>query len=350
MSLPPVEVPQGAIRFNTDSQKLEFYAQDQWWEMVIDTPALGTSSDTGAGARGVFPGGRTGPSSTNTIDYITISSTGNALDFGDLTVNTFELGACSSSTRGLMFGGRGPAYVNTIQYVTISSTGNTADFGDLVSTQVFVSGASNSTRGIVMGGLIASPYAGGTNNIDYVTIASTGNAQDFGNLSFNYPGGLNQISSSTRGFFAAGLAPHNGPPGAPSAPTLSTNVIQYITIASLGNSQDFGDMQQATTYNSGCSNATRGIYAGNGASPSSKIEFITMASLGNTVTFGNLTSSKHAMSACASSTRGVWGGGDSYINNIEYVTILTQGNTVDFGDLQSARGYNSAFSNAHGGL
>ena len=344
MSLPPVEVPTGAMRFNSDSQKLEYYDGAQWLQVSTFSPLLN------GGARGVFGGGRTGPSSTNTIDYITISSTGNALDFGDLTVNTFELGACSSSTRGLMFGGRGPAYVNTIQYVTISSTGNTADFGDLVSTQVFVSGVSNSTRGVMMGGLIETPYAGGTNNIDYVTIASTGNAQDFGNLSFNYPGGLNQISSSTRGFFAAGLAPHNGPPGAPSAPTLSTNVIQYITIASLGNSQDFGDMQQATIYNSGCSNATRGVYAGNSTSPSSKIEFITMASLGNTVTFGNLTSSKHAMSACASSTRGVWGGGDSYINNIEYVTILTQGNTVDFGDLQSGRGFNSGFSNAHGGL
>ena len=33
---PPVEVPQGAIRFNTDSQKLEFFAQDQWWEMATD--------------------------------------------------------------------------------------------------------------------------------------------------------------------------------------------------------------------------------------------------------------------------------------------------------------------------
>ena len=345
-----ITTSQGTIRFNTDSQKLEFYAQDQWWEMVIDTPDLGVSSNTGAGARGIFPGGRTGPSSTNTIDYITISSTGNALDFGDLTVNTFELGACSSSTRGLMFGGRGPAYVNTIQYVTISSTGDTADFGDLASTQVFVSGVSNSTRGVIMGGLIESPYAGGTNNVDYVTIASTGNAQDFGNLSFNYPAGMNQISSSTRGFFTAGFAPHNGPPGAPSAPSFTTNIIQYITIASLGNSQDFGDMQQATSYNSGCSNATRGVYAGNGTSPSSKIEFITMATLGNTVTFGNLTSTRLAIGACASSTRGVFGGGGDYSNVIDYVNILTQGDAVDFGDLQSARGYNSAFSNAHGGL
>ena len=73
-------IPQGAIRFNTDSQKLEFYAQDQWWEMVIDTPNLGTSSDTGAGARGVFGGGAPG-FGINTIEYVNISSTGNSQDF-----------------------------------------------------------------------------------------------------------------------------------------------------------------------------------------------------------------------------------------------------------------------------
>ena len=62
---PPVEVPQGAIRLNTDSQKLEFYAQDQWWEMATDVPTLD------GGARGVFAG--SGPSPATTMDYITIS-------------------------------------------------------------------------------------------------------------------------------------------------------------------------------------------------------------------------------------------------------------------------------------
>ena len=37
---PPIEVPQGAIRLNTDSQKLEFYAQDRWYEMATDVPTL----------------------------------------------------------------------------------------------------------------------------------------------------------------------------------------------------------------------------------------------------------------------------------------------------------------------
>ena len=61
----PIGVPQGAIRFNTDSQKLEFYAQDRWYEIATDFPYLGgngnastdptgNSSDQSAGARGIF--------------------------------------------------------------------------------------------------------------------------------------------------------------------------------------------------------------------------------------------------------------------------------------------------------
>ena len=57
MSLPPSEIPQGAIRFNTDSQKLEFYAQGEWWVMSTDTPNLGRGVDSTPGARGLFAGG-----------------------------------------------------------------------------------------------------------------------------------------------------------------------------------------------------------------------------------------------------------------------------------------------------
>ena len=37
---PPIEVPQGAIRLNTDSQKLEFFVQDRWYEFATDSPIL----------------------------------------------------------------------------------------------------------------------------------------------------------------------------------------------------------------------------------------------------------------------------------------------------------------------
>ena len=61
-------IPQGAIRFNTDSQKLEFYAQGEWWVMSTDTPNLGRSVDSTPGARGFAAGG--GPSSSNVITAV----------------------------------------------------------------------------------------------------------------------------------------------------------------------------------------------------------------------------------------------------------------------------------------
>ena len=90
MSLPPSgEIPQGAIRFNTDSQKLEFYAQGEWWIMSTDTPNLGRDVDSTPGARGLFTGGygsgASSPKVTNKINYVNISSTGDAQEFGTLS-------------------------------------------------------------------------------------------------------------------------------------------------------------------------------------------------------------------------------------------------------------------------
>jgi hypothetical protein len=56
----------------------------------------GTSSST----RGVFGGGDDG-TILNVIQYITIASAGNALDFGDLVAATRAMGACSNAHGGL---------------------------------------------------------------------------------------------------------------------------------------------------------------------------------------------------------------------------------------------------------
>ena len=72
---PPIEVPQGAIRLNTDSQKLEFYAQDRWYEMATDVPTLD------GGARGLITSGYNHPAYQNVVDMITIPTAGNATDF-----------------------------------------------------------------------------------------------------------------------------------------------------------------------------------------------------------------------------------------------------------------------------
>ena len=352
------DIPRGAIRFNTDSNKPELWDGSQWAEFQLSTPNLGVGADKQPGPRGVFPGGRSGSNTmTDDMDFINISSTGDALDFGDLLTDSFEAGACSSSTRGVKFGGRvfpGSQYQDNIEAYNFASTGSIADIEDLRTATVYSCGASNETRGLIMGGLISSSYggswSGGWNNIDYITIASFGESIEFGDLSFDNPGGMNQASSPTRGIFAGGFAPHNGSPGAPSQPALTTTKIQFVTIPTLGNSQSFGDLTSLSSYTSGAGNSVRGIYAGDGATPKTDIESINISSTGNGVKFGDLFSGKYAMAAVSSPTRVVWSGGNGYTDTIQYVNIATEGDAVDFGNLTSNRGYQSGCSNAHGGL
>ena len=158
----------GSIRFNTDSSKLEIYNGEQWWEIDIDH---------GSG-RGLFMGGTPSP---DTIDYITIDSTGNALDFGNLTSGRFTGGAFASQTRALYVAGElAPgAESNIVDYVTISSLGNAIDFGDSTTNRRYTLAAvSNKTRGIIGGG--GTPSV--TTSLDFFTISTLGNSSDFGDL------------------------------------------------------------------------------------------------------------------------------------------------------------------------
>jgi hypothetical protein len=105
--------------------------------------------------RGVFAGGATpDDGGFNTIEYIEISTKGNASDFGDLTVARGRNAGFGSTTRGVFGGGTDNSNaLNTIDYITISSTGNASDFGDLSSVKEYVAGLSNSTRGVFGGGM-----------------------------------------------------------------------------------------------------------------------------------------------------------------------------------------------------
>ena len=128
--------------------------------------------------RGVFVGGFAPAASKNIMEYITIASTGNTTDFGDLTETARNCGGMASSTRGLRYSGDG---TNVIDYVTIASTGDASDFGDATQARQDASTAASPTRGIGAGG--GAP--GYVNTIDYVTIASTGDAADFGDLTLS---------------------------------------------------------------------------------------------------------------------------------------------------------------------
>ena len=102
----------------------------------------------------------------------------------DITENIQKYGTwpISATTRGLFAGGGTPTRINVIEYITIASTGNATDYGDLVVARTLMpAGAASHTRGVFGGGLQADP-AGSYTKYDYITIASTGNASDTGDI------------------------------------------------------------------------------------------------------------------------------------------------------------------------
>ena len=298
----------------------------------------GNTEDRGRG-RGVIGAGYVAPARNNTIDYMQIQSTGNAIDFGDLTVSRSDCANISSSTRGIFAGGI-IGYSNVIDFFTIATTSNAVDFGDLIVANQVPEGVSNSTRGLIGGGKTPASNPAGVNTIEYITIASLGNAQDFGDLLTSQEA-LFGTGSTTRGIFAGGYGPANN------------NVIQYVTIASTGNAADFGDLTVARGGGAGGGNSTRGLfYAGYSApSPVNTIDFITIATLGDAQDFGDAISIRAEISGCCSiPTRGVFSGGNPNTNAIEFVTISSTGNAQDFGDLTVARRGTSSLSDSHGGI
>ena len=183
---------------------------------------VGPTEMRGGRGRGVFAG-NWNPTVLNTIDYIEIATTGNAVDFGDLPIVSYMAAGCASATRGLVFPGYqgSPASYNSrIHYITISSQGGGNDFGDTLNASQNGSGAcSDSTRAVRAQGSV-SPLS--TNLLEYCTIATTGDTSGFGDLTYLTGQMAGSFASPTRGIFAGG-GPGNG-----------TNIINYITIQTLG--------------------------------------------------------------------------------------------------------------------
>jgi len=342
MSLTPkTPIPEGAIRYNTDSNKMEVWIGDKWMIVATSSPNLD------GGARAVFHSGRiSSANDKNNIDYITISTAGNAIDFGDSSQSTESnnTSCIASRIRGIYAGGyqHPGGHHNQIGFITFSSTGNSTDFGNLTQSRRAIAGVSNATRGVFCGGL--SPTNRDT--IDFVTIASTGDAVDFGNLTQARQSGT-AMSSPTRGVIYGGYF----------HPSYVAN--EFITIASTGNAQEFGDAYDTSgnRYNpSGISNSIRGLVAGGILEPAQTkyIESYQLATFGKGTLFGDLSTNTRSKNGTASPTRGVFAGGRSPADpgtaGIEYVSMQTEGNAVDFGDLTQARYEHAPMSNGHGGL
>mgnify|MGYP003133161126 CR=1 FL=1 len=199
----------------------------------IDYGDLSVTRYAGSGAnsstRGLFMGGAPGPS--NVIDYVEIQTIGNALDFGDLFAGAYLSSGANSPTRAFKVAGYISANSTAIQVVTMSSKGNAADFGDTDRPNSTQGGFSNSIRGIYGGGNLRP---GSSSQIYMFNLNSQGSAIFFGDLAaerYEMKGACNQ----TRGLFAGGY-------GNPA----SLNTIEFITIASTGSAQDFGDMTRGS--------------------------------------------------------------------------------------------------------
>ena len=256
-------------------------------DYLVATRGCRALSGAGEAHRGVNAGGWSDASASynNEIGYVTIPTPGNATDFGDLTTGGQWSATMSSGTRGV-WAARSSS--TDICYITIATTGDATDFGDMVVAGGAACGASSETRGLIMGG------NRGGNYIDYITIASPGNATDFGDLTTGGSGVRNLGGFSSSAGRACCGGGKNNDSGA------AQNNIDYVTIANTGNATDFGDLLSTYEDLNGCSNGTRGMFLGgsSGGSRMNVIQYITISTPGNSTDFGDLLAGITSGGAC----------------------------------------------------
>ena len=328
----------GALFYNKDFRTIEYW-DGNFWRQVDNTTRVD---------RGIFCGGYA--PTTQDITFVNVSTKGNAIAFGELVTPMMYGGGCSTGTRGVFGGGRGPApsytKYNVIQYLTIASTGNTIDFGDITHARRRVDSTSSSTRGL-WGSADGTPSA--VNIIDYVELNTLGDALDFGDMS-NAAYSRGALSSPTRAVWFG---------GSDSDPTIRN--MEFVTIASKGNGVIFGDMTEARSNcaGGGFSNGVRGVIAGGyGRSadsyPLSKnIDAIIIASTGNAIDFGTLSFTTRDYNGAQNLVRGLIAGGSNpstYQNVISAISLTTSGESEDFGDLSKPAKALVGLSGSHGGL
>ena len=200
--------------------------------------------------RGVLAGGSYGY--TNVIEYITMQSSGDTKDFGDLAITNKigSAGGFNSSTRGYILGGArylapDTASFNTIQVITISTTGDATDFGDMLYDNYSHGAGSNAIRGIKGGGY-GPNY---TSRMEFLTLSSSGNMVYFGDLAMG--GGSNKQAAASPTRFVIG--------GGYVAPTPFVNSLDFVQIATTGDATDFGDLTSARRAAHGVSNNHGGL-------------------------------------------------------------------------------------------
>ena len=208
-----------------------------------------------------------------------------------------------------------------MDYVQIASKGNAVNFGELTQFSRHTAGGSNRIRGLLYHG---SATPGNNNVIDKITIASQGNATSFGLIDGTDRWGSGGAATDTRAIFDGGATP--------------TNDIDYVEIMTDGNSISFGDLTAAKYEPRCCNDPVRVLVSGgNDGSVTATIETFMMASKGNAVDYGDMTAARSSQVSFSNSTRGINGQGlnPARIPTLESITIASGGNGVYFGDVYS---------------
>jgi len=321
----------GDLWWDSTNEVLKRYINSEWKEL-----SFAAEAPLWYGDRAVVAGGTS--SGSNVIEYFNITATGNSSDFGDLTAAKLQFGASgvSNSSRGV-FGGGGTAYNvanNTLEYVTISTTGNATDFGDRTVSSSFTGSASDGTYGLFAGGYST------TDVIDYITIATTGNATDFGNLTHGR-WGVAGSNDATRGVFGMGDGADNIIDYVTIATTGDAVDFGDLTQARMRGGAT-GDGTYVVFVGGNASGANNNAY--------DIMDYITVQTTGNATDFGDLTSAQACNLACTGNgSRGVRCGGENNGGStawdvIDYWTITNANNATDFGDLLTARPHLTATS------
>jgi len=182
-------------------------------------------------------------------------------------------------------------------------------------------------RGIAAGG--GTPW---TDKIEYITISTPSNGTDFGVISGGAGKGYSGTSGNGRGFICAG---HNG-----TSPWIS-NEIRYITIATLGNSADWGDLPNSHGKSNSTTNGGRALtMSGEDGEPNwdmhDRIEYFSTVAAGNGSNFGTISSGvAYQTDATGDGTYAMVGHGytASWSQNtwVDTCVIDTPGNTTQFG-------------------
>jgi len=296
--------------------------------------AFGLTQGSGFGDTMFVMGNNT---NTNTISYITMTTLGNSLDWGDLTTTPNVAMGLGNKTRIWCAGGAGITPDNNIDSFVASSKGNASTWGEIAVSFAYENhnegSANNSTKGIIAATNTNSSPVNAFLKIELLDLTTAGNTTDFGDLTVPRWRGPCSVASTTRAAFMGGFNQQG---------FTSENTIDYVTIATTGNATDFGDLTQTQWYTSasGMSDGVIGLMPGGytGSVMTNVIQKITIATTGNATDDGDAIYQSVNMAIASNSTRGIAAGTNdlsTQTNAIQYRSISSGGNTEDFGDLIS---------------